>query len=247
MTAQLVPEGVDLNARNEEGLTALFVACYAENFAVIEALLSKGADVNATTEDGWTPLMAAAMKGNVDITRKLIEFGAEARCFNNESECTAFMYAAQVGAVEVVRLLAPLSELNAQSKEGWSALMLASQNNHQSVILALLDEFSGVIINTSDARGFIALHYAAQEDHVEVARILIARGADANAVDKNGVSALHMVALLNYPEMAKILVQAGGNVNARNATGATPLKIALLAGNQEIVEHLLLNGAKEEE
>jgi ankyrin repeat protein len=209
-------------------------------------LIARGADVNNGTADGWTPLMAAAMKGDHQIATLLINAGANARLVNDDNGCNAFMYAAQVGCLELVRLLAPLSDMNAKSKDGWTSLMLASQNNHLTVISALLDEFQGVIINESDVRGFTALHYAAQEDHLDVVKVLLAHGANPNQVDQNGVTALHMVSLLNYLEMVKLLVNSGAQVNCKNATGATPLKIAKLAGNKEIVEFLLVNGAQDE-
>ena len=71
-----------------------------------------------------------------------------------------------------------------------------------------MTEIPGIIINTADARGFTALHYAAQEDHLEVVKMLLAHGSDPNQVDQNGVAPLHMVSLLNYVEMVKLLVQS---------------------------------------
>lgn len=246
MTGLLIPEGVDLNAYNEGGVTALFVACYAQNTSLVEALIARGANVNKGTEDDWTPLMAASMKGDYQIATMLINAGADSHLCNKDTGCNAFMYAAQVGSVEIVRLLGPLSDLNGRSKEDWTALMLASQNNHLSVVTVLLEEFQGVNVNASDARGFTALLYAAQEDHLEVVKKLLANGADPRLSDRNGMTALHMVCLLNYVEMVKLLVQSGADVNAKNDVGATPLKISALAQHQEIVEFLLSNGAQEE-
>ncbi|MBR1604047.1 MAG: ankyrin repeat domain-containing protein, partial [Synergistaceae bacterium] len=51
----LIDAGADVNARNEDGKTALMAAArYNQNPEVIETLVDVGADVNARNEDGET-------------------------------------------------------------------------------------------------------------------------------------------------------------------------------------------------
>ena len=64
---ELVRRGVDPNARDAKGQTALVIAMREENLKVAEALLaSPGIDVDAANAVGETPLMLAAIKGRLD-------------------------------------------------------------------------------------------------------------------------------------------------------------------------------------
>jgi ankyrin repeat protein len=67
--------GVNVNAINKEGKTALMIAVENDSSDVVEALIESGADVNARTRDGRTALDMAA--GKLVQTRTLLEtYGA---------------------------------------------------------------------------------------------------------------------------------------------------------------------------
>lgn len=52
----------DVNAKNEQGNTALHYAVAMDNAQMAEVLLAKGADMNIANEKGWTPLLIAQKK-----------------------------------------------------------------------------------------------------------------------------------------------------------------------------------------
>ena len=64
-----------VNARDEEGWTALMVASGGGHIAIVQALLEAGADVNAKKNNGWTALMVAAYGGQTDVVKVLLEAG----------------------------------------------------------------------------------------------------------------------------------------------------------------------------
>ena len=59
-----------------------------------------------------------------------------------------------------------------------------------------------------------ALHVAAKNGHVDVAKVLIQNGADVNAVEKDKWTALHLAARNGHVDVAKVLIQNGADVNA---------------------------------
>jgi ankyrin repeat protein len=67
---------VNINAVDENGLTALLLATYRGHAAAITELVRLGANVNIADLNGETPLMWAASWSHFVAVRVLIEFGA---------------------------------------------------------------------------------------------------------------------------------------------------------------------------
>ena len=83
---QLLRTGADPNARNEDGKTALNLACYYGYAAIAQLMLQHGADVNADDKNGWTPLHEACWLGYPNTVRLLLEHGADPDARNDEGE-----------------------------------------------------------------------------------------------------------------------------------------------------------------
>lgn len=67
----------DLEAKNEQGKSALYLAVEKENREMITLLLEAGADVNTQEKFGYTPLAIVAMRGKLDLVELLIKNGAK--------------------------------------------------------------------------------------------------------------------------------------------------------------------------
>src|ERR1041384_8851729 len=75
--AGILSRGVDVNARNEHGMTALMRAAHNGHDRMVRALLEHGADPNITRNDKFTALALAAFFGHTETVRILIENGAK--------------------------------------------------------------------------------------------------------------------------------------------------------------------------
>jgi len=75
--ARILSRGVDVDARNEHGMTALMRAAHNGREQMVRALLEHGADPNITRNDRFTALALAAFFGHTETVRILIENGAK--------------------------------------------------------------------------------------------------------------------------------------------------------------------------
>ena len=76
---------------------------------------------------------------------------------------------------------------------------------------------------------------AAYSDAVEVAELLIEKGADIDAKDKTGSTALMWAARDNSLEMVKLLIEKGADVMLENNEGNTALICAQIRGYEKII------------
>jgi ankyrin repeat protein len=82
--------------------------------------------------------------------------------------------------------------------------------------------------------------------HPDVARMLLASGADPNAEDATwGDRPIHYAAYAGDIETVRLLIAKGVNVNSRNrSNGATALHYAAKKGGLPMVDLLLAGGAE---
>ena len=223
----LLEQGVDVNAPQADGTTALHWAAHWDDLATVERLLRAGANVDATNRYGVSPLFVASSNGNAAIVERLLKAGADANGTSGvnadagEGE-PALMAAARTGNVDVVKSL--LSHGAAvDATERWhqqTALMWAAAANSAATVQALLD--AGADVKAKSEGGFTALHYAARAGALDAARVLLTAGADVQSLLNDRSSPL-MLAIINARyELAAFLLDNGADAND-NALGFTPL------------------------
>eukprot|EP00438_Fugacium_kawagutii_P003176 Skav208867 [mRNA] locus=scaffold6901:86170:86978:+ [translate_table: standard] len=91
---------------------------------------------------------------------------------------------------------------------------------------------------TSHSMNCTALHFAASEDHVEVAELLLAAGAPLDPQNDSGRTPLYNAAERNRIGVAKVLVAAGASPSVKNQWNFTPLRVAEVKGHSEILRML---------
>ena len=94
--------------------------------------------------------------------------------------------------------------------------------------------------------GWSALHLAAFSGNAEAARLILDRGADANARARTKFknTPLQTALLSGQYETAKLLLERGADPLVRQSQGFTPLHEAALLGRRDIVDLLLKNGVE---
>ena len=125
---------------------------------------------------------------------------------------------------------------------GGSALISAATRGDLEMVNALLQGRADV--NQTDEKRFTALLRALQNNHEEIANILVARPElDVNAQGEGGANALISFVARQREPAVQDLLNRGANVNLPDSDGDTALNIAVQRGNVKIVELLLSKGA----
>ena len=100
----LYEAGADVDARFQDGMTALMIMSSSASAESVEMLLRLGADPNLRSDDGGTALMIAAKRGRVEAVRLLIAAEADAHA-EDDAGRTARDHASAAGHPSVLELL----------------------------------------------------------------------------------------------------------------------------------------------
>ncbi len=199
-----IAAGKDPNFRMPGGKTPLMVAAKIGDLDLVRLLLSRGADINAKTGNGGTPLMFSAIRGNANIVRLLIDRGADVNAVAHFN-WTALMVASAKGHDEIVRMLLNNgANANVADVYGWTPLMRAVYENRFAAV-AVFMENDAVELDAVDETGATALHHAAAEGRLEIAALLLEKGADLQAKNALGLTPVAMARQNNQDEMVRFL------------------------------------------
>ena len=81
---EAIKDGANVNAKDNDGNTALMWAAYNGHTERVKLLIEHGANINAKDNDGETALMQAAFYGYIEIVKLLLEYGASVNDKDNE-------------------------------------------------------------------------------------------------------------------------------------------------------------------
>ena len=161
----------------------------------------------------------------------------------------------------VTRLLSEKhNALNCQDYSGRTPLHEAVRKNDSTIVNILLDkqpqmvkykckhwqEVDETLLSLEELAeynadvchcGYTPLHLAARYGHLEVAILLIRKGARLDERDCTGATPVHVASCHNHANLI------GGNLNVKTSNGSTPLHSAAACGAVEIIDYLLYKKA----
>ena len=142
---------------------------------------------------------------------------------------------------EIHRLVKLGANVNGKSDLKLTPLIYAVANNKKYAVRALLTY--DPLLNEVTYLGESALHIATLDNRLEIAELLIRKGADINIIDNKGCTPLHYASIYNYLYLTDLLVYYGADTDIRCRDGSTPLLAAIWAGNAEVADILVQSGA----
>jgi ankyrin repeat protein len=287
---RLLRAGADVKLANKYGATPMSLAAEVGNADMLALLVEAGANADSPNPDGQTALLAVARTGNVKAAQILLNAGATVDAKEKWGGQTALMWASARRHPEMMQLLISKgADVNARSIDrdyqrhiqaegrpksldsgGLTPLLYAARENCMACVDVLLENKAD--INLADPDSVSPLLVAIMNANWDLARQLIAAGADVNQWDIYGETPLITAidlrnridggrASIDPPNtttglaIVKLLLEKGANpnvqlffkpANARGTVmtrGVTPLIRAAVNADAEVMKLLLEHGA----
>ena len=229
----LLAKKANPNAVNLFGAMPLTEAARLNDDKLVKMLLDAGAKVDSANPDDETALMLAIKNGSLPMTETLVKAGADVNRIEKFHNQTPLIYAAAGGHISILKLLLSkdadvrpralytdwpsqvTSEPRAQYRPvgGLTALMYGIRDGCYSCVAQLVA--AGANVNFPTPEGITPLMLALDNEHNEIAKLLMDKGAYLDVWDWWGRTPLWIAVDRKVPPGGP----AGGGFGARGARG----------------------------
>ena len=225
-----------LSKRQSEVNEELISACQQGKVFDMRAAMDNGANVNARAWGSNKPVLVDIagrphFKAKLDVITLLLTWGADVNAVDGYGQTALMHFVSEKGYfssadmdLNILKALIDAgANVNAQTKNGGSALIYAANNPHFDmidVIEILID--AGADVNMKNKEGVTVLMrtVAGNKANPKMIKVLIDAGADVNARDNGSHTVLMYAAQFNTnPDVIAALIDAGADINARDDTG----------------------------
>nr|WP_314267202.1 ankyrin repeat domain-containing protein [uncultured Moellerella sp.] len=174
-------KGVNIDATNRQGRTAIVIASLNKHYECVSFLISAGADINKQDETCFNPFLLSCLNNDLTLLRIMIPAKPDLTLLTRFGG-VGITPASEKGHVEIVRELLEKTEMNVNHTNfvGWTPLLEAIVLNdggdkQQQIIKLLLDH--GANPHMTDKYGKKPLELAREKGYQEIVELLIAAGA----------------------------------------------------------------------
>ena len=226
-----------VDAKGQDGYTALQYSCKYGHVDRVRTLVKHKANVNARTDCGETPLTLAAINKHDNVVHVLSDYNCEVLAKDKDAYTSLLHLSCERGYVGIVMTLLTEHKANANDRihtdSGDTPLHVAARYGQLQLVTALIHEFN-CDINVKGQLGRSLLHSACvcsdrsklRSDGAVVE--YVGRYLSPLLVDDDGNTPLH-TACLNFSNGRPILttlLQYNPPLLVRNKYGKTPLDVA---------------------
>lgn len=176
-------KGIDVNKKDKDGVTALYIACRDGHTPAIKLLLAyPNIDINhELPEDGTTSFFMACANEHADVVRLLLDHKDIDINKVQKNGATPLYATCRYGDVKTAKLLLTHKDIAINQEvqqDGTTPLYVACLYGHVDTVKLLLDQ-QGIEINKDDQWGITPLHLACQKGYSSIVQLLL----NSNKVD----------------------------------------------------------------
>lgn len=210
----------DLDQPIRKEQTLVHMAVQHRSYGILELLLENGATPDVQDERGATPLMQACLEGDTEAVTILLDYGSNVDglvTFNQQSRNS----------------LRQSLDLGASAARGFQTPPRRPSLDESSTRRQSLDSQRRIFYQTP-------LHVAARRGFLDIAQLLLERGADTSVQTRHRETAAFLAVRFDHKDVVRLLVSHDPDcVDERNINGDTLLIWACLEGHRGIARFLL--------
>jgi CDK inhibitor PHO81 len=159
--------------------------------------------------NGRSPLHLAAIAGSLRLSMLCVETKANLLEKPDTYDRQPLHYAAMHGHPSLVSFLLERANPSATDMDGYTPLMHGITQGHLEVVRIFVGSGKAALEPTAISSDLIPLSLACQAGHLEVAQLLLERGASI-IPNSEGLYPQHFAAKAGHSSVCKLLVQSGG-------------------------------------
>lgn len=217
----LIEAGINIDAKNFKGETALHQACAEGNADKISNLLLLGANTYAKDLNGLTPLHLAFKNDYIEAGAKIVNrFPAILLCYDHLNR-TPLDYLREKDETKALKFLEILCE-----RKDYDLLATSIKYGFANYAISLLIEKEKtedlrIFLNSPKGKKLLLKATDSIPPNLDLIKFLISKGADPNVVDSKGDLPIFNI-LKNPPidlSILNLLIQAGASLTALTKDG----------------------------
>ena len=218
----LINDGADINFRNADGKTPIYVAAEKGHTRVVDLLIARGADLRIVDNLNQSPLTAACRNSKdgaddiidkkwFDIISLLINAGTPLNEYDNLGK-TPLLICVDKGDAKSAKLLVE----NGANIETQVRAPMNARSKHYTNLGSFTVDYHEV--------GYTPLWLAVSNEYQKMLTALIRLGANVNA-RRNLINDTPLIysCVRNYIECAHLLIRGGADINLQDTNGDSAL------------------------
>uniref|UniRef100_A0A7S3V0D2 WW domain-containing protein n=2 Tax=Aplanochytrium stocchinoi TaxID=215587 RepID=A0A7S3V0D2_9STRA len=189
--------------------TPIYCACFVGDFTAVAYLIDIDPEaVEICDLNGNSAIHIAASYDYIDCLNLLLQYDMNPNSFSNYSGLAPIHLATKLETIET--LVEYGADYFAFDYQNRSLLFYACANNFVEIVeyLISLDE-ENVCLEYPDVRGRTSLHAAAGKGHLEIMKILVAKGVDPNPRDEDSITPIFLAHHFEYDKCVQMLESSG--------------------------------------
>ncbi|KAL6787897.1 ankyrin repeat-containing domain protein [Trichoderma sp. SZMC 28012] len=226
MAQHLLTAGADITCvtKDEGERTPLYLAAEYGHQGIVRRLIAdetqRHSILNRQSSSGNSPLMIACINGHSEIVKLLLDANASVTLYDHDDK-TAVYHALRLHDEDLVMRMIEHADSAHKFKDIRSVFLRATELGFESVIRHCLgpttQENKTSLMEYHDQEreeGKKALHYAAENGHIRIVKLLLSLGAEKDPVYQNGQTPLALAVQNGEAEIVRLLLSNGAETDA---------------------------------
>ena len=237
-TQYYLDQGANVDARNDNGETALTESSRHGDVQIVEMLLKRGANTEIAASNEWTPLLQAIRDGREVVVPLLLQYNAKkrAKLASGNSTLAEACWRKHFGIART--LIEAGSPIDTRDLQKATPLFKAAFEGNTDFVRWALQR--GADANAKNDASLTPLYVACEKGHSEVAALLLEAGASHQMkVPQTNWTPLAIAANRGRNKCVKVLLQHGADPNLKAHFQHTPLAEACYHGHPKMLKHFI--------